>query len=166
MKKEHLPLYGPGPLYVGVIAACTAAAALCARMPALAAGRLPDARGALTVLGVLLILAGVALWIYAVPVSKIDDGILENRLVTSGAYAWVRNPIYSAFMLACDGALAIVGNLWFMPLPLFYWLFLTLLMRRTEEKWLLSLYGREYAAYCARVNRCWPVPPKKGADRP
>ncbi len=29
-------------------------------------------------------------------------------------------------------------------------------MKNTEEKWLLELYGIEYANYCKRVNRCIP----------
>ena len=31
----------------------------------------------------------------------------------------------------------------------------------TEEKWLLDLYGDEYAAYKKRVNRCIPWIPRK-----
>ena len=56
---------------------------------------------------------GIALWIYAVPISKIDDGIKENRLVTTGAYALVRNPIYSAAMIACTGVILIIRNFLF-----------------------------------------------------
>ena len=115
-------------------------------------------------LGVILIAAGVALWIYAVPVSKIDDGIRENRLVTTGAYALVRNPIYSAVMIACTGVLLIVGNAWFFVLALIYWLFMTVLMKATEEKWLRDLYGKEYDDYYKRVNRCWPWLPNGVAE--
>ncbi len=88
--------------------------------------------------------------------AKIDQGILNNSLVTTGVYAYVRNPIYSAFMIACTGALLIAGNLWLLVLPFLYWGFMTVLMKNTEEKWLRDLYGEEYIEYCKRVNRCIP----------
>ena len=83
------------------------------------------------------------------------------RLVITGAYALVRNPIYSAAMLACTGGILLIGNAWFFPLPLLYWLFMTLLMKATEEKWLKKRHGSEYEAYCRRVNRCWPWFPRR-----
>ena len=155
-KQDHMPIYGVGPLYVYVIAALTLAAVLLRNMPVFSSGKLAGLHTPLLILGVLFIAAGIALWIYAVPVSKIDDGIKENRLVTTGAYAMVRNPIYSAAMIACTGVILIVGNAWFFVLPFAYWLFMTLLMKATEEKWLKDLYGAEYEDYCRRVNRCWP----------
>ena len=158
---EHLPLYGVGPLYVYAIAALTLAAVLMRNLSLFASGKLEAAHVPLLILGLLLILADIALWIYAVPISKIDDGIKENRLVTTGAYALVRNPIYSAAMIACTGVILILSNAWFFILPLVYWLFMTVLMKATEEKWLKDLYGKEYEDYCKRVNRCWPWLPVK-----
>ncbi|MCR4964113.1 MAG: isoprenylcysteine carboxylmethyltransferase family protein [Bacteroidales bacterium] len=113
------------------------------------------------ILGVLLIVFGVYLWIKAVVLDKIDNNIKINKLVTTGAYAWVRNPIYSAFMLICTGVILIIGNLFFFILPLLFWAFLTILMKQTEEKWLLDLYGEDYREYCRKVNRCIPWFPKK-----
>ena len=159
-EQEHLPVYGVGPLYVAAIAALTIAAVWMNNLPVFASGRLYGPRVPLLIAGILLIAAGIALWVYAVPISKIDDGIAENRLVTTGAYALVRNPIYSAAMLACTGVVLIIGNAWFFPLPLLYWIFMTVLMKATEEKWLKKLYGAEYEAYCKRVNRCWPWIPR------
>ncbi|MBR1759212.1 MAG: isoprenylcysteine carboxylmethyltransferase family protein [Lachnospiraceae bacterium] len=158
---EHLPIYGVGPIYVYVIAALTLAAVLLRNHPIFSSGRLEGAHTILMILGILLIASGIALWIYAVPISKIDDGIKENHLVTTGAYAFVRNPIYSAAMIVCTGVILIVSNVWFFILPFVYWLFMTVLMKATEEKWLKELYGKEYEEYCRRVNRCLPWLPKK-----
>lgn len=160
-KQDHLPIYGVGPLYVYVIAALTLAAFFLRKLPVFSSGQMKEMRTPLLVLGILLILSGIALWIYAVLISKIDDGIKENRLVTTGAYSLERNPIYSAAMIACTGVILLIGNAWFFPLPLFYWLFMTVLMKATEEKWLKKLYGSEYEDYCQRVNRCWPWRPKE-----
>lgn len=107
-------------------------------------------------IGFLLVAVGAALWFLAVFRAKIDDGITNNNLVTNGVYALVRNPIYSAFLFFCMGALMIYGNLWLLTLPVLYWLFLTVLMRHIEEKWLKKLYGTEYEEYCRKVNRCIP----------
>ncbi len=156
--RKHLPVYGPGPVYCGGIIALTFAAFLLRDLPLLEKGKTDSA--IFTVIGIIFILSGIALWIYAVPVSKIDDGILNNRLVTAGAYALVRNPIYTAVMFACIGVLFLMKNLFFLILPLFYWIYMTVLMKNTEEKWLLKLYGKEYEEYCRRVNRCWPWFPR------
>ncbi len=88
--------------------------------------------------------------------SHIDEGIETNTLTTTGVYGMVRNPIYSGFMLACTGALFIANNLWLLLLPPVFWLYMTLLMKATEEKWLRDLYGKEYEEYLRRVNRCIP----------
>lgn len=154
--QKHLPLYGVGPIYGIVVIALTAAGIVLS-----AFGRLPSGRYAgflvpANSLAALLIVFGITLWIKAVIQSKIDNNILKNHLVTTGVYAWVRNPIYSAFLFACTGALLLAHNLWLLLLPPLYWAFLTVLMKRTEEKWLLAQYGAEYKDYCKRTNRCIP----------
>ena len=160
---KHLPVYGPGPVFGGVVIAITLVAFLMRNSSILSAGGLNGvSRILFAVTGGICIISGVALWIYAVLISKIDDGILNNHLVTDGAYALVRNPIYSAIMIVCTGVLLIAGNLWFLILPFIYWLFLTVILKNTEEKWLRDLYGREYEDYCRRVNRCWPWFPGSG----
>ncbi|MBQ8782092.1 MAG: isoprenylcysteine carboxylmethyltransferase family protein, partial [Oscillospiraceae bacterium] len=68
----------------------------------------------------------------------------------------VRNPIYSAFMFFCTGALFISGNVFFYPLFFFYWGFMTVLVINTEEKWLEEVCGDEYIEYKKKVNRCIP----------
>jgi len=154
--KEHLPFMGVGPLYVGLILALTAAAIILTKTGSLPVANAGVFRLPLALVGVLVVLAGAALWAAAFFGAKIDRGIAENRLVTGGVYAHVRNPIYSAFLFLCTGALLIAGNLWLLVLPVAYWLFLTLLMKGTEEKWLFRQYGQVYRDYCRRVPRCIP----------
>ena len=36
------------------------------------------------------------------------------------------------------------------------WALITIVLINTEEKWLLKVYGNEYAEYKKRVNRCIP----------
>ena len=155
-KKEHLPLFGVGPIYVYSIALLTLLAFLYRNLSLFEAGKLTFFRIPLLILGAILIALGMIIWIMAVIVSKVDDNIKKNHLVTTGIYAWVRNPIYSAFMIANTGIILIIGNAFFFVLPFVYWLFMTVLMKHTEEKWLRNLYGQEYEDYCNRVNRCIP----------
>ena len=161
----HLPLYGVGPIYVYAILAVTIAAIILGHTGYLKSGVIEMLRIPMAVIGILLIIFGVYLWTGAVFHAKVDNGIKNNKLVTSGVYALVRNPIYSALMLFCTGALLISGNLFFYPLFFFYWVFMTVLMKCTEEKWLKNLYGREYEEYCRRVNRCIPWFPKRNGGR-
>ena len=156
----HLPLFGVGPLYGGIVAALTVAG--CVAGSLISFGKVPQMKIPLLILGILLVVYGVTLWIRAVIVAKLDDGIKENRLVTGGVYAHVRNPIYSAIMFACTGALCIAGNLLFLPLLFVFWALMTVMMKKTEEKWLTERFGKEYINYCKRVNRAIPWFAKKG----
>ena len=160
-KREHLPMLGVGPIYVCGITLLTIAAVLARKLAIFSSGELEKIHLPLMVLGICLMILGVFIWIQAVVVSRVDDHVKKNYLTTTGIYAWVRHPIYAAFMILCTGVLLMVGNAWFLILPFVYWLFMTVLMKNTEEKWLRRLYGQEYKVYCERVNRCWPWPPKK-----
>lgn len=161
MKKyEHLPIYGIGPVYVVSILLPTIVAILLRSIPVFTSGKLIILRIPLAIIGALFIILAAFIWIQAVIVSRLDENIKKNHLVTSGVYAWVRNPIYSAFMILCTGILLVAGNAWFFILPFYYWWLLTVLIKRTEEKWLQNMYSNEYIEYCKKVNRCWPWIPK------
>ncbi len=76
-----------------------------------------------------------------------------TALVTSGVYAWTRNPMYvglSVLLLGWAielGALsAFLGPLLFVPL-------IQHVQIRPEEHALRVLFGRDYDQYCRRVNR-------------
>jgi protein-S-isoprenylcysteine O-methyltransferase Ste14 len=75
-----------------------------------------------------------------------------DQLVTTGIFAWSRNPIYVGFFLVLAGQFFVFPN-W---VPLVYlfagtWLFHRQVLR--EEEFMRRQYGEEYAAYCRRVRR-------------
>ena len=153
---EHLPMTGIGPVYVIIIAAVTAAAILLSWF-----GIIPELHFLITdnagkILAVIFAAIAAALWFNAAVVMKISKNISENNLVTSGAYAYVRNPIYSAFMLLAWGIILWYGNLYLVILCPLYHLLMTVLLKSTEERWLTELYGADYENYCSWVNRCIP----------
>lgn len=153
---QRLPLYGIGPIYVGVIAFVTALAILLDRLHLLISIRWVWCGLLFLCCGIALIFCGIYMWLQAVLKAKIDDGIRQDVLVTEGIYAWVRNPIYTAFLMLFTGILLINGNIVTFILPVAYWVFLTILLKQTEEKWLHARFGASYDAYAQRVNRVIP----------
>ncbi|MDO5424614.1 MAG: isoprenylcysteine carboxylmethyltransferase family protein [Eubacteriales bacterium] len=162
-ERNHLPMYGVGPIYAAVIIVLTVFGIALSVLHIIPVFKVTIITGLLRIIGAIFIMSGLYMWYMAVFKAKIDDGILDNHLVTTGVYAWVRNPIYSAFLMACTGALMIYGNLYLFVLPFVYWAFLTVLMKNTEEKWLKELYGKKYEVYCKCTNRC--IPWKRGSGR-
>ena len=110
--------------------------------------------------GATLVALGLPIWFIAAVRSGMDENITENKLKTDGIYAWVRNPMYTGWWFAMTG----IGLMWHnvLAIPLFFidWAILTAVLKNTEEKWLLKVYGKEYAEYKSRVNRCIPCFPK------
>ena len=152
--KGHLPVYGVGPIYGVCIIAATIIGIVLSCMNVLSAGKYPALKIPFIAIGILISAIGLFVWFKAA--FRIDQYIVSNKLCTDGIYAIVRNPCYSGIMLMCTGALFMANNLLLLILPFVYWIAMTVLMKRTEEKWLYNLYGQEYADYCKKVNRCIP----------
>lgn len=156
MKREKLSILGIGPIYVGIIIILTNILVFLQNKGYFKSGIVPFFKIPFMIIGIVCMLVGIVLWVSAVFQSKISRNIKEMKLVTTGVFAFVRNPIYSAFMFCCWGASFISNNLYFLfTIPL-YWGLLTVLVKKTEEVWLKEIFGEEYIAYCKRVNRCIP----------
>lgn len=160
-KKEHLPIFGVGPLIVSFQIAVTLLGIVLSRFGYFEFGEIAVLNIPLKIVGAGLILFGVCLYLAAAFHSKVYDGITHNKLVTTGVYGIVRNPIYSAFLLTCTGAVCLTNNLVLFVAPVLGWAFMTIVLKLSEEKWLKNLYGNEYVMYCKRVNRCIPWFAKK-----
>lgn len=75
-----------------------------------------------------------------------------DRLITTGIFAFSRNPIYVAFALTLLGQFLIFSN-WILLIYIgaAIWLFHRQVLR--EEDYLKKHYGKEYLEYCNRVRR-------------
>jgi protein-S-isoprenylcysteine O-methyltransferase Ste14 len=75
-----------------------------------------------------------------------------DKLITTGVFAYSRNPIYLAFGLVLVGQFLIFSN-WILLVYLIVavWLFHRQVLR--EEDYLKQHYGEEYLAYCKQVRR-------------
>ena len=156
MKTKHLPILGVGPMYVITIILMTVISIILSTTRMIPIITFTNIRWIFVLSGILCFIIGITLWLKAVIIDRLDAHIIKNELVTTGVYAYVRNPVYSAFMFVCTGVLLIYGNLVLLVLPIIYWGFMTVLMKLTEEKWLEDLYGKEYIQYRQHVNRCIP----------
>ena len=155
-KREHLPFMGVGPLIVSFQVAVTAVGIVLSSMGYLSFGQFEALDIPLKVVGTGLVFFGVYLYFGAAFISKLFNNIAENKLVTTGVYGIVRNPIYSAFLLFCTGAVCMANNVVLFLAPVLGWVFMTVVLKMTEEKWLKALYGEEYVEYCKKVNRSIP----------
>lgn len=84
------------------------------------------------------------------------DQTEKTGLVTAGPFAIVRNPIFSAMMLASFGMALMVPNL--AGLAAFFCLVLAieLQVRFVEEPYLIHTHAERYTSYAARTGRFLP----------
>ncbi|MGH6807131.1 MAG: methyltransferase family protein, partial [Ensifer adhaerens] len=82
-------------------------------------------------------------------------GIPEEQdapLVTSGLYAFSRNPIYLGMVTALIGTVLAIPNVVSVALALSAWISISYQIRM-EETHLARAFGEAYVAYCKRVRR-------------
>jgi protein-S-isoprenylcysteine O-methyltransferase Ste14 len=80
----------------------------------------------------------------------------DHQLVTSGPFAYVRNPIYVALLLIGFAFAVAYGHYAGLVLGVPLYLLGTMMRVRIEERLLRDQFGGAYDAYCARVKRFVP----------
>ena len=102
----------------------------------------------------LLLLASVPLYLAAiVPLRK---AYAKDRLVTGGAYAVCRHPLYAMWILLIMPAVALLLKSWlFLSTAAFMYAVARIEIRR-EETYLEERFGRQYVEYKRRVNAIFP----------
>lgn len=86
-------------------------------------------------------------------------------LVTSGPYAYVRNPLYFGNVVIYLGVATIGGEqlYWLLPLTLIYFTIQYKLIISLEEDTLVELFGEQYITYRQSVPSLFPL---RGRTRP
>lgn len=92
----------------------------------------------------------------------VDEGS-RTELVTSGVFAVVRNPIFSAMILAALGLCLAVPTALALAVPPLLLVALELQVRRVEEPYLVRVHGEPYRAWAARTGRFVPWLGRLGA---
>ncbi len=158
--KEHLPLFGVGPIIICGQLVFTAISIILTIIFDVKI-RIEWLKIPFIIIGIIFIVFGFYLDLSAKLESKLFKNVEENKLITDGVYGVTRNPVYTGGFLICVGAIFIANNLLLFVVPIICWGYMTIFLKNTEEKWLSELYGQEYLDYCKKVNRCIPWFPKK-----
>ena len=79
-----------------------------------------------------------------------------ERLVASGLYRWVRNPMYVGDLAVLLGEALLFQSRGMLLYILLIAFGFHLFIRHYEEPTLRKRHGPEYADYCNRVPRWWP----------
>lgn len=115
---------------------------------------LPKSLNFLAPIGFVLLAVGVVFW--ATAVLQLLSGFYKSRLITTGAYGLVRNPIYSSMIFFILPAIAMLTLSWaYLVVSLALYVGVIIFIR-TEEKELLGVFGEQYQAYMQKVDRLVP----------
>lgn len=118
----------------------------------------PLAIAAMFWLGILLVTGGVSITVYCLgEFLRLETGIMPDRparrVVSSGPYAWSRNPMFVGFAMIYAGASLTVPSIWpllLLPAAVAY---TSSAVIRHEEAYMRDRFGEEFDHYAARVNR-------------
>jgi protein-S-isoprenylcysteine O-methyltransferase Ste14 len=115
---------------------------------------LPAGLSFIKLIGYLLLLPGLILW--ATAVIQLLTGFPKGKLVTTGAYGVVRNPIYSSVTFFILPAVALLTLTWVYFVPAVFLYAGVMIFIGTEEQQLTRAFGKAYEDYMARVDRLVP----------
>jgi protein-S-isoprenylcysteine O-methyltransferase Ste14 len=105
-------------------------------------------------LGIGLITVGVVILVIALV--QVHSAFSSRKLVTSGVYAYMRNPVYAVWILfIVPGLILITGMLLLTIAPFVMYALLKALIGR-EEAYMELTFGKEYLDYKSRVNSVIP----------
>ena len=114
----------------------------------------PESISFIQPVGYLLLIPGLILW--GAAVIQLLTGFSKGKLVTSGAYGVVRNPIYSSVTFFVLPAVALLTLAWVYFVPAVFLYAGVMIFIREEEQQLTMAFGKEYEDYLARVDRLVP----------
>jgi protein-S-isoprenylcysteine O-methyltransferase Ste14 len=118
------------------------------------AAALPERFSFIKPVGYVLLPIGLLLW--GAAVTQLMTGFSKGKLVTTGAYGVVRNPIYSSVTFFILPAVALLTLTWVYFIVSVFLYVGVMIFIGTEEKQLTQAFGKAYQEYMARVDRLVP----------
>jgi len=116
---------------------------------------LPRSLSFIKPVGYVLLLPGLILW--GTAVIQLLMGFPQGKLVTTGAYSVVRNPIYSSVTFFILPAVALMTMTWvYLVVSIFLYAGVMTFIG-IEEQQLTHAFGKQYEDYLARVDRLVPL---------
>lgn len=154
LRKHHgMSIVGQGgKIILFMLPALIAAIFVHVYFPQIAA--LPEGFRFIQPVGYILLPLGLVLW--GAAVIQLLTGFSKGKLVTSGAYGVVRNPIYSSVTFFVLPAVALLTLTWVYLVPAVFLYAGVMIFIGDEEQQLMTAFGKEYEDYVARVDRLVP----------
>jgi protein-S-isoprenylcysteine O-methyltransferase Ste14 len=115
---------------------------------------LPRSINYIKFIGYILLIPGLLLWGSAV--TQLLVGFSKGKLVTTGAYGVVRNPIYSSATFFILPAVALMTLTWVYFIPSVFLYAGVMIFIGVEETKLTKAFGKKYEDYMKRVDRLVP----------
>jgi protein-S-isoprenylcysteine O-methyltransferase Ste14 len=153
-KKQHgMNIVGQGgKILLFALPSLIAAILVDAYLPRVAA--LPEGISFIRPVGYVWLLLGMVLW--GAAVIQFTVGFSKGRLVTTGAYGVVRNPLYASATFFVLPAVALIRLTWvYFVVSAVVYVGVVIFIRK-EEKQLAAAFGKQYENYIARVHRLIP----------
>jgi protein-S-isoprenylcysteine O-methyltransferase Ste14 len=152
-KQNEMNIVGQGGIIILFMLPALVAAILVHRyLPQIAA--LPKSISFIKPVGYVLLPPGLILW--GAAIIQLLTGFSKGKLVTTGAYGVVRNPIYSSATFFILPAVALMTLTWVYLVPSVFLYAGVMIFIGKEEKQLTKAFGKEYEHYMARVDRLIP----------
>jgi len=115
---------------------------------------LPKDQPVLKYIGYVLFVPGILLWFTGL-IQLLKD-FPKGKLITTGAYAVCRNPVYSSFILFILPGISFTKLTWLYFMVALAMYFSVRIFIGKEESKLKETFGKEYEAYLGSVCRVLP----------
>jgi protein-S-isoprenylcysteine O-methyltransferase Ste14 len=116
---------------------------------------LPESLSFIKPVGYVLLPVGLILWASAV--IQLLTSFSKGKLVTTGAYGVVRNPIYSSVTFFILPAVAFMTLTWVYLIVSVFLYVGVIIFIGAEERQLTKAFGTEYEDYLTKVDRMVPL---------
>lgn len=107
-------------------------------------------------LGLSAILGLGGIWTFHKRKTTIFPYETASRLVDTGLYRYIRNPMYTGLFILLTGEACLFGQLPPFIAPLMFIFLMNRLILDAEEEKLKDLFGADYESYLARTGRWLP----------
>ena len=141
-----------GKIILFMLPALLAAIAANLYVPNLAA--LPEGIRFIQPIGFILLIPGLILW--GTAVLQLLTEFHRGKLVTTGAYSIVRNPIYASVTFFLLPAVSLITFTWVYLIPAVFLYTGVMIFIGTEEQQLIRAFGKVYEDYLLQVDRLVP----------